>query len=202
MRILSFIILILLSGLNLWAQEGSADDVLNPTYDYDTTLKAGYSISFKVDDELQYLYLKKGSRVIAEIASVSKGELTKTLGYKGADFTGYFVLVHSHGGGNPHYIELIKKSTGKNILKNGAAWIDADEKREMLLFCDKDVPGKSDKMILLNIRTGQKQLFAFPADIFTEPQVLNRIKIRSLTSQRLVISYETEKGVKVKTYNL
>ena len=53
--------------------------------------------------------------------------LYKNLGYVGADFTNYFVLVHSFGLGNPRQIELIKKSTGKNILKENAVWIDADE---------------------------------------------------------------------------
>ena len=55
-------------------------------------------------------------------------------------------------------------------------------------------------MILFNISTGKKQLFNFPADIFTDPAVLNRIQISKLTDKQLVIKYETEKGSKTKVY--
>jgi hypothetical protein len=170
-------------------------------YDYDTTLKGGYTISFKVDDSLQYLYLKKGNITITELSSISRGMLYKNLGYVGADFTNYFVLVHSFGSGNPHYIELIKKSNGKNVLKDGAAWIDVDEEKEYLLYSDNDVPDKNDKMTLYNIRTGQKQLFSFPTDIFDVPEVLNRIQISKLTDKQLVIKYDTEKGSVTKMYS-
>jgi hypothetical protein len=170
-------------------------------YDYDTTLKGGYTISFKVDDSLQYLYLKKGSKTITELASTSRGLLHKNLGYVGADFKDYFILVHSFGSGNPHYIELIKKSTGRNALKEGAAWIDVDEKKEFILYSDNDVPNSKNKMTLYNIRTGQKQFFSFPSDIFDEPQILNRIQISKLTDKQLAIKYDTEKGSKTKVYS-
>ena len=178
----------------------------NPTpeiepYDFDTTLKGGYSISFIVDDSLQYLFLKNGNKTIAELTSTSRGLLYKNLGYVGADFKNYFVLVHSFGSGNPHYIELIKKTTGQNILKRGAAWIDVDEKKEYLLYCDKDIPSIKDKMTLYNIKTGQKQLFNFPTDIFNEPEILNRISIGKLTDKELVINYDTEKGARTKKYS-
>jgi hypothetical protein len=186
-------------GISSNAQSVSTDDV--EPYDYDTTLKGGYTISFKVDDSLQYLYLKKGNKTITELSSTSRGMLHKNLGYVGADFTNYFVLVHSFGGGNPHYIELIKKTTGENVLKNGAAWIDADKKKEFLLYSDNDVPDKKDKMTLFNIRTGKKQYFSFPGDIFDGPQVLYRIQISRLTDKQLVIKYDTEKGAQTKVYN-
>lgn len=142
------------------AQAGSTGE--SEPYAYDTTLKGGYTISFKTDDSLQYLYLKKGNKTIAELASTSKGMLYKNLGYVGADFSYYFVLAHSFGSGNPHYIELIKKTTGKNILKEGAAWIGINEEKEILLYCDNDVPTPKDKMILFNVRTGKKQFFNLP----------------------------------------
>jgi hypothetical protein len=169
-------------------------------YDYQTKLKGGYTILFKTDDELEYLYLKKGKRVITELSSVSKGMLYKNLGYAGADFNFFFVLVHSYGSGNPHSIELIKKSTGENVIEESAAWIDADEKKEILLYCKQDVPGPNDKMILYNIKTRKKELFGFPNEIFDEPQVLNRIKIAYLSENKMVIEYETEKGAKRKSY--
>jgi len=186
-------------GLSTKAQTISAKDLV--PYDYGTTLKGGYKILFKVDDSLEYLYLKKGNKTIIELSSMSKGLPYKNLGYIGADFTHYFILVHSFGGGNPHYIELIKKSTGTNILKSGAAWIGADEKKEFLLYCDNDVPGEKDKIMLFNVRTGQKQKFSFPKDIFDEPEVLNRIEMSKLTDKQLVIKYDTEKGSRTKVYN-
>lgn len=181
------------------ADSVNASDELE-SYDYDTVLKGGYTILFKTDDSLQYLYLKNGNKMITELSSCSKGLLYKNLGYVATDFKDYFVLAHSFGSGNPHIIELIKKSTGKNNIKEGAAWIDADEEKELLLYSENDVPSSKDKMILLNIKTGKKQYFSFPPDIFDEPSVLNRIKIEKASKNELVIKYDTEKGEKRKSY--
>ena len=170
-------------------------------YEYDTTLKGGYTISFKADDSLQYLYLKKGDKIITELAATSRGLAYKNLGYIGADFNKYFILVHSYGSGNPNYIELIKKVTGNNILKEGAAWIDVVENKGMILYCDSDVPSVTDKMTLDNVQTGQKQLCKFPIDIFGEPQILNRIQIAIITDKQLVIKYDTKKGTRIKSYS-
>ena len=170
-------------------------------YTYDTTLSGGYSIQFKVDDSLQYLYLKKGTRRIVELSSTSRGLPYKNLGYSGADFKDYFILIHSFGSSNPHYIELIKKTTGKDILKIGSPMIDVDERKEILLYSENDVPSKNDKIILYNIRTGQKQFFNFPKDIFDVPEILNRIRINKLTDKQLIIKYRTEAGPKIKVYN-
>ena len=130
MRPLYILILTIFVSIFSNAQTMSEGDV--EPYEYNTTLKGGYTILFKVKDSLQYLYLKKGSKTITELASTSRGLLYKNLGYVGADFKHYFVLVHSFGSGNPHYIELIRKSTGRNILRDGAAWIDVDEKKEFI----------------------------------------------------------------------
>ena len=170
-------------------------------YQYGSKLKGGYSLLYTTDDSMQYLYLQKGRKTIAELSSVSNGIQQKSLGYPGADFTSYFLLVHSYGSGNPHYIELIRKSNGNNIIEDGAAWIGADEKKEHLLYSKQDVPDEKDKMILLNIKTGKKQEFSFPADIFDGPGVLSRISIRQLTEKKLVINYDTQKLSKVKAYN-
>lgn len=197
MRLLYILILTTFVSISSNAQLNSAEDI--EPYDYVTKLSGGYTISFKVDNSLQYLYLKKGRRTITELASTSRGILYKSLGYVGADFKDYFVLVHSYGSGNPHDIELIKKTTGQNLLKGGA-WIDVDEKKEFLLYSENDVPSPKDKMTLYNIRTGQKQRFNFPKDIFDEPEILNRIQISKLTDKQLVIKYDTEKRSKLKVY--
>jgi hypothetical protein len=205
MRPLYFFIVTLLFCFHSNAQttisaNDSLPDEIEP-YDYDTTLTGGYTILFKADDSLQYLYLKKSNTIITEIASCSRGMLYKNLGYVGADFKDYFVLVHSFGSGNPDYIELIKKVTGENILKQGAAWIDVIKEKEILLYSDKDVPTAKDKMTLYNVRTRQKQLFDFPSDIFGEPEILNRIQIAKLTDKQFVIKYYTENGSKIKVYS-
>ena len=169
-------------------------------YEYDTVLRGGYTILFKADDSLEYLYLKKGNKIITELSSCSRGIPYKNLGYVAADFKDYFVLAHSFGSGNPHIIELVKKINGKNIIKDGAAWIDVIEDKEMLLYCENDVPGAKDKMILLNIKTGQKRFLNFPVDIFDEPQVLNRVDIDKLSDKELIVKYKTGNGVKKKKY--
>ena len=177
------------------------EEELEP-YEYDTILKGGYTILFKTDDSLEYLYLKKGNKIINELSSCSKGLPYKNLEYVAVDFKEYFVLAHSFGSGNPHIIELIKKINGKNIIKDWSAWIDVIEDKDMLLYCENDVPNTKDKMTLLNIKTGQKKLLNFPEDIFDEPQVLNRIAIDKLSDKELILKYETEKEVKKKKYTL
>src|SRR6187399_476067 len=148
------IILTLLFYYNCFAQttDSTNNDIeeLEP-YDSDTILKRGYTISFKADDSLEYLYLKKGNKIIVELSSCSRGLPYKNLGYVAADFKDYFVLAHSFGLGNP------------NSIKDWAAWIDAVVDKEFLLYSENDVPGAKDKMILLNIKTGQKKLFSFPS---------------------------------------
>ena len=79
--------------------------------------------------------------------------------------------------------------------------IDVDERKEILLYSENDVPSKNDKIILYNIRTGQKQFFNFPKDIFDGPEILNRIRINKLTDKQLIIKYRTEAGPKIKVYN-
>ncbi|GAA4315627.1 hypothetical protein GCM10023149_12310 [Mucilaginibacter gynuensis] len=178
--------------------DDDSDDV--ESYDYQTNLVGAYKILFKVDDDTEYLYLTKKGKIISELSSISKGMPHKNLGYVGADFKDYFVLVHSFGSGNPNQIELIAKSTGKNIISPAACWIDADVKKETLLYCDKGVPTPNDKMILYNIRTRQKKYFAFPADIFGEPMILGRMKIKKLDSKFLLIEYDIDGDSRTRRY--
>ena len=197
MRLIYFFIPLLFFCIPLKAQ---TDSLSIEPYDYDTILKSGYKIVFKVDDSTAYLYLKQHHKIITELSSCSRGLPYKNLGYVAADFLQYFVLAHSFGSGNPHNIELIEKRTGKNILPGGAAWIDVIEARQMLLYSEQDVPEEKDKMVLYNIQTKKKEFYAFPKAVFGEPMVLNRISISKLTATTLIIKYETEKGVSIKTY--
>jgi hypothetical protein len=187
MRLLYILIVILFISFSSNAQEGSTD--VAETYDYDTILKGGYSISFRIDDSMQYLYLKKGNKTITELSSISREMLSKNLGYVSADFTNYFVLVHSFGSGNPHYIELIKKSTGKNLLKDDATWIGVDTVKQVLLFSMADVPKEKDNMTLLDIKTMRQKDYHFPKEIFGEAEVLNRIELINVTDKTFTIKY-------------
>jgi len=205
MRIVSIFILFLFIGVTSDAQEtpnAKSDTEDIEPYDYPTKLMGGYNILFKADDSTEYLYLVKGTKKIAELASDVRGGLYKGLGYVGADFNHCFVFVHSYGSGNPHEIELIKKSTGKNMLKTSAWWIDVVKEKEVLLYSDQDVPTAKDHMILYNIRTGQKRKFNFPKDIFDEPMILSRIQINTLTEKVLIIEYDTNGYHKTKKYAL
>jgi len=178
----------------------SKSDTSLETYSYDTILKGGYTISFGVDDSTERLYLKK-NKIIKEIASCSRGLPYQNLGYKAADFTEYFVLAHSFGSGNPNYIELIKKDNGLNILKDGAAWIGADEEKELLLYCETGAPSPKDKMILYDVKRNQKEYCDFPKKIFDEPMILSRIRIDTITNKLLIIEYETQNGLMKEKYN-
>ncbi|HEY6977513.1 MAG TPA: hypothetical protein VH396_14545 [Chitinophagaceae bacterium] len=178
----------------------SKSDTSVETYNFDTILKGGYIISFSVDNSTERLHLKK-NKIIKEIASCSRGLPYKNLGYKAADFTDYFVLAHSFGSGNPNYIELIKKDNGLNILKDSAAWIAADEEKELLLYCETGVPTPRNKMILYDINRKQKEYFDFPKKIFDESMILNRIQIDTITDKLLIIGYETQNGLLKEKYD-
>ena len=88
-------------------------------YDYPTKLKGEYRLVFETDREIKYLNLYKGIRRIRRLSDVSCGLPNKNLGYIGTDFQNYFVLVHSFRSGNPHEIELIRKSDGKKHSRPG-----------------------------------------------------------------------------------
>jgi hypothetical protein len=193
-------VIAVLSVFSLNAQTPFSPENMEP-YDYDTTLKGGYTISFKADSVEQHLYLKKGGKTIIELSSCATGLLYKNLGYVGADYKDYFVLVHSYGSGNPHYIELIKKRTGENVFKNTVFWIDAIEEKEVLLYCIGGPTSPKDKMILYDIQTGKKQSFNFPVDVLNDSAPSTHIEIGKLTDKLLVIKYDTEKGSKTKSYN-
>lgn|GEM_PF-3968674 len=173
---------------NLCAEERS--------YDYPTNLKGPYSLIFKVDLEFKYLYLYKKNRRLATLSFVSCGLLHKNLGYVAADFVNSFVFAQSYGAGNPTNIQLIQKSNGKNRLRSGrnTCWIDADERRSLLLFSEDCVPELSDRMILLNVETGKKRYYAFPRFMFEDPEILRRIEISSVRKNSITLKFSGFNG--------
>lgn len=168
-----------------------------PTYDYRTKLKGGYRIVFKTDTDSMYLYLVKANRRIAELTGgFSCGLLHKNLGYVAADFESYFVLVHSFGSGNPHEVELIRKSDGKNVLEaaNDACWIDANQMRSVFLFSYGCVPKANDRIVLLNLKNMKKRYLYFPKSMFSDPEVLGRIEIASISRSNITLRFRDFNG--------
>lgn len=156
----------------------------------DTYLKVGFSIIYKTDDEVQYLIYKKGKRVIDTLNSCSIGLPEKNLGYVISDFDDTFIFGQSFGSGNPTYVQLYEKETGKNLIKEYSAIIDVDRIKQILLYSENDVPNQKDKMTLFDIKNGIKKNYEFPKEIFGEAEILNRIHITNITVESFTIEYE------------
>jgi hypothetical protein len=172
----------------------------NPYSDnYDTIIKGGFSISYYHDKEDQYLIYKKGQKVIDTIGACSLGLLYKNLGYIGADFDKTFVFVNSFGGGNPHYIQLLDKETAKNLIPDGSAWVDVDTLKQVLLYSKADVPLEKDSMTLFDTKNMTQSEYAFPKEIFDEPEKLNRIRLIKVTDKTFTIEYEFKARTKTRS---
>lgn len=176
----------------------ASDTTLNP-YPYDTILTGGYSLSYVVNGNVQYLFLRKND-FKKKISENSKGLPHKNLGYVAADFKNYFVLAHSYGSGNPHYIELIRKKDGLNVLSEDAVWIAADERQEFLVYCNSPTPDIKDKILLYNVGKRSIERFDFPKEIYNDPTVINSIILDTVTKDRFVISYEINDSLFKKSY--
>ena len=116
-----------------------------PEYKFDTTLSRGYSLVYKTDDSLQYLYLRHGSK-LTQISYEEKYNKQSLLGYIAYDFDEYFVLLHTmHVVGNqdPMMFDLVEKKTANVVFKGD--YIDA--KDSLILFHAQDT------MRLYNIYT-------------------------------------------------
>jgi len=157
---------------------------------YDTALKGGFSICYYYNKSGQYLLYKKGQKVIDTIGSCSLGVPYSNLGYMGADFDKAFVFVQSFGSGNPHIIQLYDKATAKNLIKEGSALIGVDTTHQTLLYSEQDVPSPADKMTLFDTKTNSKNKYEFPKEIFAEPEILNRIKLVTVTYKTFTIEYQ------------
>ena len=166
---------------------------------YDTIIKGGFSISYYHDKEDQYLVYKKGQKVIDTIGACSLGLLYKNLGYLGADFDKTFVFVNSFGSGNPHYIQLLDKETAKNLIPDGSAWIDVDTLKQVLLYSKAGVPFEKDSMTLFDTKNMTQREYAFPKEIFNEPEKLNRIRLIKITDDTFTIEYDFKDRAKTKS---
>jgi hypothetical protein len=162
---------------------------------FPVSLKNNYSVILRVDDSTEFLYLRHNTTEKV-IASCSRGLPYQNLGYVKADFSNCFVLMHSFGSGNPRYIELIEKRTAINKIPKGSVWIDADVPKGFLLYTDEPTPSMQNGMTLLNVITGRRYPAKFPLEIIQDPDLLNSMRISSVTKDLLVVSYNAKQGSK------
>lgn len=171
---------------------------------FQTTLSGGYSIMHSFDSLEQYLILKKGKKFVDTIGGGAFYELYKNIGYIAADFDNYFVFAFSYGSGNPHYIKLLEKGTAKNLIKTGSVWIDADEKKQLLLFgYAGQEENYRDSMTLYDIKNQLIKKYPIPKKVLNDPEIFNRIKLIKVDSNEIVIEYEIYESHKTyrKTYS-
>ena len=157
---------------------------------YDTYLKGGFSILYSSNKDEQYLIYKKGEKIIDTISSGSVGLLMKNLGYVVADFDNTFVFVQSFGSGNPNMVELYEKETARNLIEQYSAIIDIDSTKQILLYSENDVPKRKDKMTLFDTKKRRKVKYEFPNELFDEPEILDRIKLKEITEKDFTIEFE------------
>lgn len=174
-----------------------------PPYDFPTDLKGGYRLVFRTDSAFMYLDLYKGSEIIKELTSFSCGLPHKNLGYIAADFDDTFALAHSYGSGNPHEVELLRKSDGTNLLAehNEACWVGADEKSSIFIYSTDCVPERGDTITLLNLRTGKETELGLPDAIFDGPEVLRRIEIEKIDKGSVALSFSGFSGETIPSSN-
>jgi len=180
----------------------------NQPYDYDTILKNGYNLSYRIyadsieNDTLQSLTLVKKGRDIRTLNETSYPMLHKSLGYIGADFEDSFVFVQSFGSGNPKEIQLIIKKTGKEI--KAGIWVDANEKEEILLYIEnihehneqlKMYDVKSKKEVIINDFKNSKCYKEYPEGL------RSCVEIDTVTKSKIVLKIDTDDEKILKTYN-
>ena len=157
---------------------------------YDTSLKGGYSLSYYSNSTDQFIIYRKGQKVIDTIGNCSIGLPFKNLGYLAADFDNTFVFMQSFASSNPRIIQLYNKETVTNLIKEFSVMIDVDTIQQVLLYSENDVPTVGDKMILFDTKKLTKNKYEFPKEIFNEPEICNRIRLKNVSSKTFTIEYE------------
>lgn len=165
---------------------------------FDTSLKGGFSILYSSDSINQFLIYKKKSVIIDTIGLCSKGLPYKTLGFVVADFKKTFIFAQSYGSRNPLMVQLYEKETAENLIKEGSALITVDDIKQIMMFSENDVPKLNDSLTLYDIKNNIKKNYEFPQEIFGEPEICNRIRLKSITNKNFVLEYELNDSQKIK----
>ena len=178
-------------------------------YNYQTVLKNGYRLEYKVyvepnsTDTLQTIFLMNGITEIKDLnGGSSYGLPQKNIGYIGADFDSSFVFVQSFGSGNPHYIQLIDKKSGKELRKG--TWVDADEKEQVLVYL-KDEHKETEKLIIYDVKKSNEIISTgFEKSKCVEHVIgglRNCVEIDTVTTDQIVLKIETDEEKIIKKYN-
>ncbi len=174
-------------------------------YDYQTILKSGYNLEYRVyiesntSDTLQAIFLMNGETVIKELNEGSDYDLPhKNIGYVGSDFDDSFTFIQSFGSGNPHYFQLIDKKSGKELL-NGI-YIDVDEDEQVLLYL-KDTNSKIDKLMIYDIKNSKEiSPIGYEKLICAGDDIIGCIEIDRTTRKEIFLKMSSSEGVVIKKY--
>lgn len=179
------------------------------TYDYQTDLKNGYRIEYRVyvepdyPDTLQTIFLMKGQNEIKDLnGGSSYGLPLKNIGYIGADFDSSFVFVQSFGTGNPHYIQLIEKETGQEMRKG--TWVDADENEQVLLYIENEHE-QNEKLLIYDVKNENEIISTgFEKSKCVEHVIgglRNCVEIDTVTPNKIVLKIDSDEENIIKKYN-
>lgn len=186
--------------------EATIVDAEEKRYDFDTILKKGYHLSYRIysdadGQKMQSLTLVKGDKNIKNLNSTSYPTLNKSLGYIGADFGNSFVFTQSFGSGNPHEIQLIDKQTGREFITG--TWVDADEKQGILVYI-KDIHKDNEQLRIFDVNTGKQIIIDdFNKSICYKeyPSGLRDcVEIDTVSNSTVVLKIDTDDETIVRTY--
>ena len=178
-------------------------------YNYPTGLKSGFRLQYKVyvepnsTDTMQTIYLMNGDREIKDLnGGSSYGLPHKNIGYIRADFDSSFVFVQSYGSGNPIFMQLIDKKSGKQIRKG--TWVDASENEQVLLYIE-DEHKESEKLIIYDITKSNEIVSSgFEKSKCVEEVsggLRNCVKIDTVTTTEIILKTTIINNTLVKRYN-
>lgn len=177
-------------------------------YDYDTILKNGYHLSYRVyydsieKDSMHSLTLVKNGTDIRELNETNYPGIYKNLGYIGADFSESFLFAQSYGAGNPHEFQLIEKKTGKE-MKSGVI-VDANEENEIILYIS-DIHKQNEQLKIYDINTKKEMVindFNNSKCYQEYPEGLRScVEIDTVTKDKIRLKIDTDDEKIIKTYN-
>ena len=186
----------------------SEDKLKIEPYDYDTILKNGFHLSYRIykdtieNEVLQSLTLVKGNHDIRVLNETSYPMLHKNLGYIGVDYGNSFVFVQSFGSGNPNYIQLINKETGEEI-KNGT-WVDVNEKEKILLYIS-DIHEDTEQLKIYDLLKNKETIVKDFKESKCVKEMIgglrNCVEIDTVTNNEIVLKIETEDEKIIRKYN-
>lgn len=151
-------------------------------------LKGGYELKLIGNEEDFSVILFKGSKLIDTIEeSFSDG--TKISGVWEDNET-TFVQTQGSGSGNPIYVFLIEKETGKNLIPEGSTIMGSTE-NEVLVFSENDIPDfEKDKFTIYDLKKNTSKKQNFPKELANKGIHLYEIEIKDVTQNNIKLVYQ------------